>query len=188
MHGMNTNTKKCTENRNHVVNSLVHCPIHLLLSTGIIDDRNIPGKVLVSRDQVRMRLVFVFFYARTRICKIEILSSTHLFIVASIPSTSSCPPAPSTIGTSPKSRRRYRNRVRMWLVFVFFYARTRIRKIETLSSTHHCRIHLLSSISSCLNLSWTRHRIAPFGPIRGTTIRRQRDELLPKLCLPLNFN
>ena len=129
MHGMNTNTKKCTENRNHVVNSLVHCPIHLLLSTGIIDDRNIPGKVLVSRDQVRMRLVFVFFYARTR-----------------------------------------------------------IRKIEILSSTHHCRIHLLSSISSRLNLSWTRHRIAPFGPIRGTTIWRQRDELLPKLCLSLNFN
>ena len=112
-----------------------------------------------------MWLVFVFFYARTRICKIEILSSTHLFIVAPIPSTSSCPQAPSTIGTSSKSRRRYRHRVIMWLVFVFFYARTRIRKIEILSSTHHCRIHILSSISSRLQAPPTIVRV--LNKLRG---------------------
>ena len=76
--------------------------------------------------------------------KIEITSSTHLCIV---PSISSCPQASSTIGTSSKSRRRYRNRVRMWLVFVFCYAQTRIRKIEILLSTHHPSplFYLLSS-------------------------------------------
>ena len=52
------------------------------------------GCCVVLWDQVRMQLIFLFFYARTRICK-----STRLFIAASISCYSSCPQAASTIRT-----------------------------------------------------------------------------------------